>query len=146
MTFDTTLPACDPFRFNKKSFAWIIKITVADQIKVLDRKIKQNQTQYNLDKKPSALASAKTSALSSGILDKYQYVTGEDLNYKPCTADQAKFDYSQLNIFFTKGLKKGDKKEGLLKRLKNTDDKSEEQLKAIYNKTDSIKAVTNFVE
>ena len=43
-------------------------------------------------------------------------------------------------------MKKGDKKEGLLKRLKNIDDKSEEQLKAIYNKTDSIKAVTNFVE
>ena len=121
-------------------------MTVADQIKILDRKIKQNPAQYDLDKKPSALASAKTSALSSGILDKYQYVTGEDLNYKPCAIDQAKFDNSQLNIFFSKGSKKGDKKEGLLKRLKNIDDKSEEQLKAIYNKTDSIKAVTNFAE
>ena len=33
-------------------------------------------------------------------LDKYKYLTGEDLNYKPCVVDQAKFDYSLLNKFF----------------------------------------------
>ena len=35
---------------------------------------------------------AKISALSSGNLDKCEYVTGEDLNYKPSTVEQAKFD------------------------------------------------------
>ena len=43
------------------------------------------------------------------------------------------------------GLKE-DEKKGLLKRLKNTEDKSEEQLKAIKNKADNIKEVTDFVE
>ena len=85
-------------------------MTVTDQIKILDRKIKQNEAQYDLDRK-----AAKISALSSGNLDKYEYLTGEDLNYKPSTVEQAKFDYSPLS----KGLKEEDKKERLLKRLKN---------------------------
>ena len=40
-------------------------------------------------------------------------------------------------IFFNKGLKEEDKKEGRLKRLKNIEDRSEEQLKAFskINKT-----------
>ena len=32
--------------------------------------------------------------LSSGDLDKFEYLTGEDLNYKQSTVDQAEFDYS----------------------------------------------------
>ena len=75
-------------------------MTVTDQIKILNRKIKQNEAQYDLDRK-----AAKISALSSGNLDKYEYLTGEDLNYKPSTADQSKSDYSPLNNFFKKGLK-----------------------------------------
>ena len=73
--------------------------------------------------------------MSSNNLDKYEYLTGEDLNYKPSTVEQAKFDYSPLSKFFNKGLKEGDKKEGLLKRLKNIEDKNEEQLKIIGSKT-----------
>ena len=41
--------------------------------------------------------------MSSGNLDKYEYMTGEDLNYKLGTVDQAKFDYSPLSKFFNKG-------------------------------------------
>ena len=74
----------------------------------------QNEAQYDLDRK-----AAKISAKSSKNLDKYEYLTGEDLNYKPSTVEQAKFDYSPLRKFFNKGLKEEDKKEGLLKRLKN---------------------------
>ena len=69
--------------------------------------------------------------MSSGNLDKYEYLTGEDLNYKPSTNDQAKFDYSPLGKCFNKGLKEEDKKLGLLKRLKNIEGKNEEQLKEI---------------
>ena len=64
---------------------------VAAQIKILDKKTKQNQAQYDLARK-----SAKTSALSSGNLDKYKYLTGEDLDYKPSTVKQAKLNYSSL--------------------------------------------------
>ena len=69
-------------------------------------------------------------------MDKYEYLTGEDLDYKPSVVDQAKFDYSSLSKFFNKGLKEKDKKERLLKRLKDIEDKSEEQLKAIKSKNE----------
>ena len=100
-------------------------MTITDQIKILDRRIEQNEVQYDLDRK-----AAKISALSSENLDKYEYFTGEDLNYKPSTVEQARFDYSPLR-FFNKGLKEKDKEEGLLKRLKNIEDKNEKQLKII---------------
>ena len=48
--------------------------------------------------------------------------------------------------FFNRGFKEEDKKERLLKRLKNIGDKSEEKLKAIKNKIEGIKEVTDFVE
>ena len=50
---------------------------------------------------------------------------------EPSVLEQPKFGYSPLGKFFNKGLKEEDKKEVLLKRLKNIDDKNEEQLKAI---------------
>ena len=71
---------------------------VTDQIKILDKKIKQNEAQYDLDRK-----AAKISALSSKNLDEYEYLTGEDLNYKSSTVEQGKFDYSPLGNFLTKG-------------------------------------------
>ena len=53
-------------------------MTVNDQIKILDRKIIQNEAQDDLDRK-----AAKTSALSSNNLDKYECLVGGDLEYKP---------------------------------------------------------------
>ena len=52
-------------------------------------------------------------------MNKYEYLTGEDLGLKPSTGEQAKFEYSPLGKIFNKGLKEEGKKEGLLKRLKN---------------------------
>ena len=97
---------------------------ITDQIKILDRKIEQNEAQYDLDRK-----AAKISALSSNNFDKYEYLTGEDLGLKPITVEQGKFEYSLLSKFLNKGLKE-EKKEGL-KMLKNTEGKNEQQLKAI---------------
>ena len=67
----------------------------------------------------------------SNNLDKYENLTGEDLDLKPCTVEQARFEYSPLGKIFNKGLDKDDKKEGLFKRLENIKDKNEEQLQAI---------------
>ena len=86
----------------------------------------QNEAQYDLDRK-----AAKICALSSNNLDKYEYLTGEDLCLKPSTVEQARFEYSPLGKIFNKGLDKDDKKEGLFKRLENIKDKNEEQLQAI---------------
>ena len=72
----------------------------------------QIEAQYDLDKK-----AAKISALSSNNLEKYEYLTGEDLGLKPSTVEQTKFEYSPLGKVFTKGLEKEeDKKEGPFKR------------------------------
>ena len=96
-------------------------MTVTDHIKILDRKIKQNQSQYDLDRK-----AAKISALSSNNLEKYELLTGEDLGVKPSTIEQTKFEYSPLGKIFNKGLSEEDKTEGILKGLKNIKDKNEE--------------------
>ena len=87
----------------------------------------QNEAQYDLDRK-----AAKISALSSNNLDKYEYLTGEDLGLKPSTVEQAKFEYSPLSQVFVKGLEKEEgKKEGLFKRLEDIEGKKEAQWKAI---------------
>ena len=76
-------------------------MTVKDQIKTLNRKIKQNELQYNLDRE-----AAKISALPSNNLDKYELLTGEDLGLKPSIVEQAKLEYSPLGRLCNKGLSK----------------------------------------
>ena len=94
-------------------------MTVVDQVKILGRKIKHNEAQYDLDRK-----AAEISAYSSNILDKYEYLAGEDLGYGPSALEKAKFEYSPLGKIFNKGLDEDNQKERLLKRLKNVEDKS----------------------
>ena len=57
--------------------------------------------------------------MSSNDLDKYEYLTSEDLGFKPSTFEQAKFEYSPLGKTFDKGLHEKDREEGLFRRLKN---------------------------
>ena len=87
-------------------------MTITNWIKILYRKIIQYEEEYDLDRK-----AAKISALSSNGLDKYEYLSGEDLGLKPSTIEQPKFEYSPLD--------KDDQKEGLFKRLQNIKDKNE---------------------
>ena len=106
-------------------------MTNKEQIKILDNKIRSNQAQYDLDRK-----NAKIPALSSGELDKYEYLTGKDLGYKPDIVQKAKFEYSPLGQVFNKGLDVGEKQEGFLKRLKNIEGKNEQQLDLIRGQGD----------
>ena len=55
LTINTTAPASDPLRFRKKNFN-LIKMTVTDQIKILDRKVMQNEAQYDLDRKAAKIS------------------------------------------------------------------------------------------
>ena len=103
-------------------------MTRKEQVKILDDKIEANNAQYNLDR-----LNAEISAYSSGDLPKYEYLTNKDLGYKPDAFEQAKFEYSLLGKVFTDGLDKFDRKEGLLKRLKNIEDRSNNQLLTIKN-------------
>ena len=102
-------------------------MTRKEQVKILDDKIKANNTQYNLDR-----LNVEISAYSSGDLPKYEYLTKKDLGYKPDAFEQGKFEYLPLGKVFTDGLDKFDRKE-LLKRVKNTEDRNNNQLLAIKN-------------
>ena len=79
-------------------------MTINEQLQILDNKIRSNKAQYDLDRQ-----NAKISALSSGELDKYEYLTGEDLGYKPDVVQKAKFEYSPLGQVFNKGLDTSEK-------------------------------------
>ena len=76
------------FLKNTNCKAMYKKMSVNDQINILDRKIMQNEEQYGLNRK-----AAKTSALPSNNLDKYEY--------------------SPLGKIFTKGLSEMIKKDFL---------------------------------
>ena len=75
-------------------------MTINEQIKFLDNKIRSNKAQYDLDRQ-----NAKTSALRSGELGRCEYSTGEDLGYKPDVVQKTKFEYSPLRQVFNKGKK-----------------------------------------
>ena len=115
-------------------------MTLTEQVKILNDKIKANNAQHDLDRK-----STKISALSSGELEKYDYLTGEDLGYKPDVIQKAKFEYFPLGKVFNKGLDESDKKDRLLKRLKNVESKKEQQLEAIKDQGErQLEAISSY--
>ena len=103
-------------------------MTRKEQVKILDDKIKANNVQYDLDR-----MNAEISAYYSGDLPKYEYLTKKNWGYKPDAFEQAKFEYSPLGKVFIDRLHKSDRNEGLLKRLKNIEDRNNNQLLAIKN-------------
>ena len=64
-------------------------------------------------------------------MEKYEYLTGDDLGYKPDVVQKAKFEYSPVGKVVNKGLDESDKIEALLKRLKSIEGKNKDQLDAI---------------
>ena len=95
-------------------------MTRKDQIKILDDKIKSNTNQYKLDR-----LNAEISAFSSGDLNKYEFLTRKDLQYKPNALDKARFQFSPLGQTFSIGLDKTAQvyqKESIMKLLKDIRD------------------------
>ena len=76
-------------------------MTKTDQIKILNKEIMQNEAQYDLNRK-----AIKISALPCNNLDKYEYLTEEDLGLKPSAAEKAKFEYSPLGAVLSNKVKK----------------------------------------
>ena len=66
-------------------------MTRKEQDKILDGEIEAINAQYDLDR-----MNAEISAYSSGDLDKYEFLTMQDLKYKPHALEQVKFAYSPL--------------------------------------------------
>ena len=88
-------------------------MTITQQVKILDDTIKANKAQYDVDRQ-----AAKISALSSGELEKYEYLTVENLGYQPDVVQKAKFEYYPLGQVFNKGLDVNEKKRRTFKEAK----------------------------
>ena len=95
-------------------------MTIEDQIK--DEKL-----QYDINRE-----AAKISALSSGKLDKYEYLTGEEIlpSNQQQIIQQAKFDYSPIG-------------KALEKQRKAIEDQGEKQVVALESLKDSDKKLTS---
>ena len=82
---DATLPSDYPLRFRK-----------------IDDQIKDEKRQYNINKEAATI-----SALSSGKINKYEYLTGEEIlpSKEKQIIEQAKFTYSPLGKAYEKQTK-----------------------------------------
>ena len=96
------------------------------KIMTIEDQIKDEKLQYDINRE-----AAKISALSSGKIDKYQYLTGEEIlpSNQQQIIQQAKFNYSPLG----KALEKQ------VKPIKDQGEKQVDALKPSYKKLPSIK-------
>ena len=106
----TTLPSYHSLRFEKNLSETILKLIMTINDKITDEK-----PQYDINKEV-----AKTLALFSGKIDKYKYLTGEEifLPDQSRVIEQAKFTYFLLGIVFEK-------------QIKTIEDEEEKQIKAL---------------
>ena len=83
----------------------------------IEDKTKDEKLQYDINRE-----AAKVSALSSGNIDKYEYLTGEEIlpSNQQQIIEQAKFTYSPLGKAFEK-------------QTKTIEDQGEKQIKAIQD-------------
>ena len=86
-------------------------MTLTNEFKILDYKIKTNQANMIQIKKQLIF-------LHYHLVNqkKNEYLTGENLVYKLRVVEKAKFEYYSLSKVFNKGLKEENKEEGLLQR------------------------------
>ena len=63
------------------------------------------------------------------------------MGYKPDVVQKAMFEYSPLGQVFNKGLEKDEKQEGLLKLLKNIEDKTDRQLEENKDNQLGVKSI-----
>ena len=96
-------------------------MTINDQIR--DEKL-----QYGINRE-----AAKISALSSGKIDKYEYLTGEEIlpSNQQQIIEQAKFTYSPLGKAFEK-------------QIKTIEDQGEKQIKAIQDQG-QVKTIKKYI-
>ena len=113
---DTPLASDDPLRFRKNLFGIYNKNHDNDEIN--DEKL-----QYNINREV-----AEISALSSGKIHKYEYLTGEDIlpSKQQQIIEQANFTYSPLGKVFEK-------------QVKTIEDQRGKQIKAIQGQVKTIK-------
>ena len=114
LLIDTTLALDNSSRFKKNLLERIKKLIIT-----IDDKIKDENLQYDINRE-----AVKISALLSGKIDKYEYVTGGEIlpSGQSKITKQAKCIYSPLGIAFERQTKtieyQGTKQDETLKALK----------------------------
>ena len=105
------------FTFQKESFRKNIKTNQTIDDKIIDEKL-----QYDINRE-----AAKISALSSGKIDKYEYLTGEEIlpSDQRRVIEQAKFTYSLLG-------------KASEKQTKTIEDQGKKQKKAIEDNGEQL--------
>ena len=126
----TTLLSDSSSRFRKKLLGTIQKL-----IMTIDNKIKDEKLQYDINRE-----AAKISALSSGEIDKYEFITGEEIlpsDYSTIM-EQAKSTYFPLGKAFEKQTKTIEERKN-----NNNNNNNKKQIDAITNQNKRLKAFTN---
>ena len=92
---DATLASDNSLRFRKIFLTY-------NKIIITDNQIRDEKLQYDINREP-----AKISALSSGKIGKYEYLTGEEVlpSSQQKITEQAKLTYSPLGKAFEKQIK-----------------------------------------
>ena len=102
---------------------------------IIDDKIKGEKLQYNINRE-----AAKISPLSSGKIDKYEYLAGEEIlpSDPSRIMEQAKFTYSLLTKAFEKQIKtikdQGIKQVEALEALKPEENQELETIAGLFSK------------
>ena len=151
---------------NNHTLFWLMiqlyhQVIIYNKIMTIEDQIKDENLQYDINRE-----TAKISAVSSGKIDKYEYLTGEEIlpSHQQQIIEQAKFTYSPLGKAFEKQTKtiedQGKKQVKAIQDNKqlvniNSDDykdklllsKETEIFKDIYNKRlDKIEEINNKID
>ena len=102
LVIDATLPLDNPASFRKNLLEKIWKLIIT-----IDDKIRDEKLQYDINRE-----AGKISALSSGKIDKYEFLTGEYMlsSNQRQTIEQAKVKYSPFRRAFEKKTKTAEEK------------------------------------
>ena len=109
---------------------------------IIDDQIRDEKLQYDINRE-----AAKISALSSGKIDKYEYLTGKEIlpSNQQQIIEEAKFTYSPLGKAFEKQIKtiedQGQKQVEALKDLK-----PKEQIKAIKGESKATNIFNDLIK
>ena len=73
-------------------------MTLTDELKILDDKVEANQAKYDLGR--------EVAKIFKDLLEKYKYLTGEDLGHTPSVLEKTKFEYSPLGAVLSDNIKR----------------------------------------
>ena len=119
---DGILASDNPLRFRKNLLERRLKLIIA-----IDDKIRDEKLQYDINRE-----AAKISALSSGQIDKYEYLTGEEIlrSDERQIIEQVKSTYSPLGKAF-------------VRQTKTSEEQGRKEINAITNQNERRTALTN---